>query len=188
MDKIAILYESYGDLLSKVGKDIVEMRIMALASACEKFLVSTNNTQSVKLNIYILAHSVLDCFTDLSRLKDFHHIVEANSFKVKSYQISWFLRRKPLQISDNDNESLVYINEKFALTYVVAFFEELIGHNFYENLSDLNKRNFDGYLDTLYYYFKFRNCNPQALELALLGFGAGLAASNITHNSDNINS
>ena len=32
--------------------------------------------------------------------------------------------------------------------------------------------------DSLYYYLKYRNCNSQALELALLSFGAGIVAAN----------
>lgn len=40
-----------------------------------------------------------------------------------------------------------------------------------------NKDSFDGYLDSLFYYLKYRNCSSQALEFALLSFGAGIVAT-----------
>ncbi len=123
-------------------------------------------------------HAVLDYFTDISRLKHFHKITRTNSFKVISYEISWLLRRKPLQVLEDGREELVYINEKFVLSYIMSYLTHLVGTDFYDDLKPKNQEAFDGFIDSLYYYLKYRNCNSQALELALLSFGAGIVAAN----------
>ncbi len=179
MDKIAILYETYHDIVEEFGESVIQERITNLIVAYDEFIDLKHLRDSVKLDTYILTHAILDHFTDLSRLKSFHHIMKENIFKVKSYELSWLLRRKPLQIVGCEGEETVYVNEKFVLSYIMTFFTELVGYDFYKALQQTNQRVFDGYIDSLYYYLKFRNCNPQALELALLSFGAGLAASNI---------
>lgn len=42
-------------------------------------------------------HAVLDYFTDINRLKHFHEISRTNLYKTKAYEISWLLRRRPIQ-------------------------------------------------------------------------------------------
>lgn len=123
-------------------------------------------------------HAVLDYFTDISRLKKFHKIKRTNSFKIIAYELSWLIRRKPLQILQDNEEKLVYINEKFILSYVMSYFTQLVGFDFYDKLEEKNRKIIDGYIDSFYYYLKYRNCSSQALEFALLSFGAGVAATN----------
>lgn len=62
----------------------------------------------------------------------------------------------------------------------MSYLTQLVGGDFYDKLSQENQDAFDGYIDSLFYYLKYRNCNSQALELALLNFGAGVVAAN--HN------
>lgn len=178
MDKISILYDNYSDIVSEFGKNKIQERFEDFYVAYEKFISERELKDCVHINGYTLMHAVLDYFTDISRLKKFHQIKRTNSFKITAYEISWLIRRKPLQILDDNREDLVYINEKFILSYVMSYFTQLVGFDFYENLDKKNKKMFDGYIDSLYYYIKYRNCSAQALELALLSFGAGVAASN----------
>lgn len=179
MDKITSLYTDYHDIVNLVGKTKIQARFQDLLTAYESFISEEGLGELVTVNSYILMHAVLDQFTDLSRLKDFHQIIKENIYKVKAYELSWLLRRKPLQVNKCDREGLVFVNEKFALYLIMAFFTELVGYDFYEHLNAENQRVFNGFTDSIYYYIKFRNCNPQALELALLCFGAGLASSNV---------
>lgn len=132
----------------------------------------------MKLNSFTLMHAVLDYFSDISRLKKFHKIRKTNTFKIMAYEVSWLLRRKPLQILQDEKEELVYINEKYILSYILLYFSRLVGEEFYDELDENNRKIFDGFIDTLYYYLKYRNCNSQSLEFALISFGAGVVATN----------
>lgn len=180
MDRISHLYDDYADILKEFGKNRIQERFSDIYMAYQKFIQKNNLENVVKINDFTLMHAILDYFTDISRLKRFHKISRTNTFKVVSYEISWLLRRKPLQILEDDDEELVYINEKFILSYIMSYLTELVGEDFYDKLSQENQDAFDGYIDSLFYYIKYRNCNSQALELALLNFGAGVVAAN--HN------
>lgn len=180
MDKISILYDDYTDIVSEFGKDRIQERFQDLCVAYQKFIADRKLEKEVKLNTYTLMHAVLDYFTDISRLKKFHQIKRTNSFKIIAYELNWLLRRKPLQILEDDKEELVYINEKFVLSYIMSYFEQLVGKGFYDRLKKTNQDAIEGYIDSLYYYLKYRNCSSQALEFALLSFGAGVAATGTT--------
>ena len=180
MDRISHLYEDYADILEEFGRDRIQDRFSDLYSSYEKFIIDGGLSADVRINDFILMHAILDYFTDVSRLKRFHKISRTNTFKVVSYEISWLLRRKPLQVLTDNNEELVYINEKFILSYIVSYFSQLVGSDFYDGLTPENQKSFDGFIDSLYYYLKYRNCSSQTLEFALLSFGAGVVASN--HN------
>lgn len=178
MDKISILYDDYSDIISEFGRHRIKERFQDLCVAYNKFIEERDIKGCVRLNTFTLMHAVLDYFTDISRLKKFHKIKRTNSFKIIAYELSWLIRRKPLQILEDDEETLVYINEKFILSYVMSYFTQLVGFDFYDKLEEKNKKIIDGYIDSFYYYLKYRNCSSQALEFALLSFGAGVAAAN----------
>ena len=178
MDKISILYEDYSDIVSEFGKYRIQERFQDLCVAYNKFIEDRKINSAVRLNAFTLMHAVLDYFTDISRLKKFHKIKRTNSFKIIAYEVSWLIRRKPLQILEDDKEELVYINEKFILSYVMSYFTQLVGFDFYDKLEGPNKKAIDGYIDSFYYYLKYRNCSSQAMEFALLSFGAGVIAAN----------
>lgn len=180
MNNISIMYDEYKDILVEFGEERVQERFQDLYVAYEKFIEDMGIENDVKLNTYTLMHAVLDYFTDISRLKSFHKIKKANSFKVTSYEISWLIRRKPLQIITDEKEELVYINEKFILSYVMSYFSQIVGVDFYENLNEVNRKIIDGFMNSFYYYLKYRNCSSQALEFALISFGAGVAATNFS--------
>ena len=177
MDKIYSLYDDYSDILRKFGKTEIQERFEDLCSAYDEFIKDQKLETFVRLNTFTLMHAVLDYFTDISRLKDFHKIKNVNWYKVTAYELSWLIRRKPLQILEDNKEELVYINEKFILSYVMSYLIQLVGYDFYSNANEHNKNAINGYLDSFYYYLKYRNCSAQALELALLSFGAGVAAT-----------
>ena len=187
MDKIAQSYESYSDIISEFTEKRIQERFQDLYEAYDDFIEKMQLKKVIHINSYTLWHAVLDYFTDISRLKKFHKNERINSFKIMAYELSWLIRRKPLQIIEDEDahedrekaEGLVFINEKFVLSYIVSYFTKLIGYDFYETLNEHNKACFDGYLDSLFYYLKYRNCSSQTLEFALLSFGAGIAATNV---------
>lgn len=178
MDRIEIIYDGYEDIVEEFGKARIQERFQELYVEYNQFIEDKNLKEEVKLNTFTLMHAVLDYFSDISRLKKFHKIKKTNSFKIMAYEISWLLRRKPLQILKDGKEELVYINEKFVLSYVLLYLSRLVGEDFYDKLDEKNKKIVNGFIDSLYYYLKYRNCNSQSLEFALVSFGAGVAAAN----------
>ncbi len=78
---------------------------------------------------------------------------------------------------EDENESLVYINEKFILSYAFNFITESKKSIRYQELNEVKKQCFNGFIESFYYHLKFRNCDPQVLELAMLSFEAGLAVN-----------
>ena len=127
MDKISILYDDYSDIVKEFGKKRIQERFQNLCVAYNKFINERQINDSVKLNSFTLMHAVLDYFTDISRLKKFHKISRTNTFKIVAYELSWLIRRKPLQILEDDREELVYINEKFVLSYIMSYFTQWVG-------------------------------------------------------------
>lgn len=172
MDKIQEIYEGYGDIVQKVGMDKIVKRHADLYQTYMNFIESENIKDKVKINSFMLAHAIMDYFTDISRLKDFHKIDYTNSYKTIAYEICWLLRRKPLQVMVDEEEALVYINEKFILSYTISFLSQ---NGLYDSLDSLKKKSFNGFIESFYYHLKYRNCSAQALELALLSFEAGIA-------------
>lgn len=174
MDRIQEIYESYGDITEKVGVDIIEKRFMDLNQAYVDFINSENIADKVTINSFMLIHAILDYFTDITRLKDFHKIDFTNSYKTMAYEISWLLRRKPIQVIADQQEELVYINEKFILSYAINFITTTKESIRYQDLSEIRRQCFNGFIESFYYHLKYRNCSAQSLELALLSFEAGV--------------
>ncbi len=174
MDRIREIYESYGDITEKVGIDIVKKRFMDLNQAYVDFINSENIADKVTINSFMLIHAIMDYFTDITRLKDFHKIDFTNSYKTMAYEISWLLRRKPIQVLVDQQEELVYINEKFILSYAINFITTTKESIRYQDLSEIRRQCFNGFIESFYYHLKYRNCSAQSLELALLSFEAGV--------------
>lgn len=180
MAKVESLYDSYHDIVEEFGRERIQNRFQDLLLEYEGYLKKHNlTTQDVVINTYSLQHAVLDYFTDISRLKKFHKIDRVNTFKITAYQVNWLLRRKPIQIIRDEEEKLVYVNEKFILSHIMSRFKNLVGYDFYSQLKPENQKVILGYMDSLYYYLKYRNCSSQVLEFALLSIGAGIAACNV---------
>ena len=62
------------------------------------------------------------------------------------------------------------MNEKFVFSRMASF---LVGDRANQVLQGEDKKAFLNYLDTLYYFLKYRQYDPQMLELMMLGFRAG---------------
>lgn len=113
----------------------------------------------------------MDYFSDIKRLKDYQHIEKVNEFKIKAYETFWLLKRKPIQLKRQlEDDRWLYVNEKFLLVRLSSF---MLQDDMNVALVDERRKGLKNYLDTLYYYLKFRTCDAQALELMLLAFEAG---------------
>lgn len=172
MNNIESIYSNYEDLIEEFTEVVIRSRYAFLHKECNEFLKSMNLADAVRVDEVLLMHAVLDYFSDVSRLKKFHHINHINEIKVISYESFWLLRRKPLQVvKENQNSDfLSFVNEKFVFSRIAAF---LVEDKMELVLREEDKKAFLNYLDTLYYFLKYRQYDPQMLELMILGFKAG---------------
>ncbi len=116
---------------------------------------------------------MLDYFTDISRLKHFHQAKHINSLKVISYE-TYRARRKPIQIlvEDETSDAMAFLNEKFVFSRIAKY---LMGDGKRVILSPETKKGFlPNYLDSLFYYLKYRIYDAEMLEMMLMGFKAGV--------------
>jgi hypothetical protein len=120
-----------------------------------------------------LENAILDFFTDMARLKDFHNITHEKHQKVYAYELYWFIRRHPVQIttpSINDFD----INEKVAIGVFFPKILEYAGINYRKDVPKMRDRTplFD-FVNLLFYNLKYRSFNQQSLELMIEAFVSG---------------
>lgn len=177
MDKISPIYDDYSDITKKYGEKI-KQRFADLYSSYLDFIKTLGLNDRLIVNKSALMNAILDYFTDIKRLKEFHHVELANKYKIFSYEIYWLLKRNIIQVIDDNAHDIVYINEKFLLSYTLNFLEKNFAFDFSTNPNKKLKIKFDGFVQSYYYYLKYRDCNPQALEMIFLAIEAGYTMSN----------
>lgn len=167
--------QDYRDLIHQIGKDKFNSRFEELQKQISEFLDEAKYDESVQCNDRILYHVLLDYYSDINRLKEFHDIEDVKTDKVIAYLIFWLLRRKPIQlINFSEKEKDIFVNERFACYLMIN--ECLIMPEDNEVGKKLEKEEmlqFDKYLDLLLYYFKYRQINPQVIELLIESFKIG---------------
>ena len=156
MNNIENVYINYRNILEEFTENQVMNRYRVLYQEIKEFLKSAGIEEKVRIDEVILMHTVLDYYSDISRQKQFHKVDHINDMKSISYETFWFLRRKPLQTLENPEQS-----------EVLAFIKGAA-------LSEEHKKGFLNYLDTFYYFLKYRNVDAQMLELMIMGFKAGV--------------
>lgn len=165
-------YIKYDQLISALGgEDIVRSRIQQISQEMIEFLKVNQLEDIAYIHEMALSHAIMDYFSDIQRLKDYQQIEHVNEIKIKAYETFWLLKRKPLQLSRQiDDDRFLYVNEKFLLTRLTSF---MLGDNINMPIVGEKSVAFKNFLDTLYYYLKFRKCDAQSIELMLLAFKAG---------------
>lgn len=171
MNNIENTYINYDELVKSVTKEVIESRIRQISQEMLDFLGSNSLEEIAYVNEMALTHAIMDYFADIQRLKEYQQIEYANEIKIKAYETFWLLKRKPIQLKTQiDDDRYLYVNEKFLLTRLTSFMlEDDI------NMPIVGDKSiaFKNFLNTLYYYMKFRRCDAQSIELMLLAFKAG---------------
>lgn len=178
MKNIKSDFTNYSNIIEKVGEERISERLYALYNLYKKFCTQMgyNDGKDIFMNGRILTHAILDYFTDITRLKNFHNIKLINQDKIIAYESSWILRRKPIQILNTKNENVIFINEKFVFTI-------LINHLTRRKIDDLSDFPIlKSFCDILLYYLKFRDCSPKILEMMISSFKAGNSIDRINYD------
>lgn len=174
MENIHSEFRDYDDVIQEFSEKKINERYENVLKEITNFLIQVYGSdydKKFKINTYSLMHALLDYFTDISRLKSFHNIATVNEYKIFSYEIYWFLKRHPIQILEDEKEENVFINEKFALTYVSCFL--LNEDKKSRNKAKTQNKALDSFINSFYYYLKFRVYTPCDLEMILLSFKSG---------------
>ncbi|MBQ7329122.1 MAG: hypothetical protein IJX01_04370 [Oscillospiraceae bacterium] len=160
---------SYQDVLANFGEEKVAQRYTSIFTQMDGFIRRNKYEGKVIICPSILNQLVIDYFTDIYRLKEFHHIDLTNYIKITAYMSYWLVRRKPLQVIKDDIEDidLAFCNENFVLSYIMRFLQGSV-----VNVHDENGV-YHEFVSTLSYALRYRTLTPQMIELMLEGFMGG---------------
>ncbi len=145
-----------------------EKRYEGLYNQMYSYIEKSGYSNAVKINDIILGFMLVDYFTDIERLKEFHGVNHINSIKLISYTVYWLLRRKPIQIIKSDKK-LQYVNERFALALILEF----LSSKDKQHIAIRTNAGLKAFRELLFYFFKFRQFNAQDIELMITAFFAG---------------
>ena len=102
---------SYKDVLTEFGEEKVAQRYDNILDQMNAFIRRNKWENKVTICSAALNQFVIDYFTDIYRLKKFHKIDLANYIKITAYTAYWLVRRKPLQVIEDDPESVELLME-----------------------------------------------------------------------------
>lgn len=108
------------------------------------------------LNRGLLLHVTEAYYADISRLKDFHGIENADSHKRAGYSVKWLMRFRPIQFNNFfvNQRRIQLANESFALWIACEHLDIKV-----ENLPD-------GLVEHALYHFRFRPFEPDSWAIA----------------------
>lgn len=177
-------FRNYDEIVKHFGRDVVKERFEELLALYQHFIDSQNLKGKVVIDGMALGNAVMDYFSDISRIKDFHPIEKVNTTKICAYECSWLLRRKPLQILQPD-EDCAFCNEQFIFLRILQHLSE-DSIKIDEISSIFNNEKMLSFMETLIYFIKYPTVSPQTLELAFQSFIAGKTFQSLSEKSAKI--
>lgn len=172
MKFIASEFKNYENLIDLVGFEKIENRYQFVYEQMVSFIGRLNAKEKITINERVLMHAVLEYYEDIEKVKSAHELDHTNSQKVFAYLAYWLLRRQPIQIitEEDCDENLVFANEKFVLSMLMSF---LTSGFEAKPLVAEDKKIYQAFLNSFFYYLKFRKPDAQAIEMILLAFATG---------------
>ena len=148
----------YRELCGIFDSNTLHRRAAYLKNKMELFIEASDATGMLYVDPKILAHVVVDYFTDIYKIKDFNKIKNTNKAKITAYTAFWLCRRKPIQLSRPcTDDSFAFVNEAFVTTYIV---DEMSNLNATMKTPEFIKEN-------LFYHLKYRQYDAQSIELMI---------------------
>ena len=172
MDSNTCGNKTYGFIVEYFSEEKIQSRYAWLYNMLQDYLEFEKIQNQVYISEDILNHVIIDYFVDIYRLKEFQNIETTNDSKIYAYLISWIIRHKPLQIQEKDAERFAFINEMFSVELLKSYLFRKP-----ENVPIVNtvREDMDNFLETLLYYFKYREYSAKSIEMFILAFEAGRA-------------
>ncbi len=169
-------YKHYEDLVARIGEERIKERYQLLHAQMLRFINSLENVRKdvgsqLCINERALLHAVLEYFEDIEKVKSAHDLEHTNSPKVNAYMSYWILRRHPIQLLSMEcDDDLVFVNEKFVLSMLMSFLTQGAES---KPLNEPDRDMYKAFVNTFYYFLKFRRLDPQSIEMILLSFRLG---------------
>ncbi|MFG6364400.1 hypothetical protein [Schaedlerella sp.] len=161
----------YQYLVEKFGKEKIKKRYQWLYNQMLDFIEAKDLEEKVLISDDILCHVIVDYFVDIDRLKEFQEIEKTQPSKIYAYTVFWLLRHKPMQITIMENApELTFVNEEFA-SYLIR--ELLFSEPDAAPIMENQREKVDNFVDTMLYYFQYRDFSAKNIELMILAFEAG---------------
>ncbi len=161
----------YQYLVEKFGEERIKKRYQWLYNQMMDYIEAKEMEGRILISDDILCHVVVDYFVDIDRLKEFQGIEKTQPSKIYAYTVFWILRHKPMQITMMENApELAFVNEEFS-SYLIRelLFSEPDAAAILEN----QREKVDNFVDTMLYYFQYRDFSAKNIELMILAFEAG---------------
>jgi hypothetical protein len=169
----------YQLLLKYFPGNIMLLRFKALWSDTVQVIQSFGLEKKLYIDENSFQNVIIDYFTDTARLKDSHDIKRTNVDKIYGYQLFWFLRRHPIQLTENTPDNFD-INEKVALGVFIPRIladAELPYETKNQNKEFQNRLN--KFIQLLFSILKYRPYTQQSLELMIEAFLCGCKCTRI---------
>ena len=162
----------YQKLFNDFTPEKIQQRYETLFDLMNEFIKRKGYEKNVHVVPSILNQMILDYFTDIKRLKEFHEIEHINFLKIHAYSAYWLLKRKPIQIikDDENNVQLAFVNEQFITSYLINF---LTNTNRNALIIEEDRDEFLEFVKNLEYTFRYRTITPQMIETMLEAYDAG---------------
>ncbi len=163
----------YDEIVKSFGEKKLAKRYDSIETAMSEFIRRFKLENKVKISTCLLNQAIIDYFTDIYRLKDFHKIDKINYIKIHAYSAYWLLKRKPIQILEDDtyddNVDLTFINEDFIASYLIHFLNE----NKQVVIKEKDRDDYMEFYENLKYSLRYRLVTSQSLETMLEAYVAG---------------
>ena len=162
----------YKDFVAGEKRGKFENRLKELVNLANSFIADSGYDEYVECNERIMMNVLIDYYSDIYRLKEFHDIELVRTEKIIAYTVAWIIKRKPLQfVKYPFNEQDIFVNERFA-AYLML--NECLFDDDSKYIPGKYKDKLDEYVNLILYYFKYRECNPKVIELAIESFKMGM--------------
>jgi len=162
---------TYIYLVEKFTEEKISLRCEWLYNLMNDYIELMNYEELILVSEDVLRHVIVDYFVDIDRLKEFQEIEKVHPSKIYSYLAYWILRHKPMQIlKQRDVEDVAFVNEDFVAYMIRSY---LFNNPPNIPILDNQKEVVDNFVDTMLYYFQYRDYSAKNIELMILAFQAG---------------
>jgi len=169
----------YKFLLNYFPGNIIPMRFTALWADTVKVVESYGLEKKLRIDECCFQNVIIDYFTDTARLKDFQDIKRTNVDKIYGYELFWFLRRHPIQLTEDIPDNFD-INEKVAIGVFLPRILADAGLPYEEkNQCKEFQERLNVFINLLFYNIKYRSYTQQSLELMIEAFLCGCNCTRI---------
>lgn len=173
MDNIQEIQEikNYQYLVNQFGEQKILSHYEWIYQIMENYLDARECQDKVIISTDILSHVIVDYFVDIDRLKEFQEIEKVHSSKIYAYMSYWLLRHKPMQLTEVENiGELAFINEEFVCHLMRSY---LFAEPDNVPILDNQTERVDTFVETMLYYFQYREYSAKNIEIMILAFLAG---------------